>query len=324
MASTISNTSAIGTAILSSPGLGSGLDVNTIVSKLMTVEQAPIQLLNKKEASYQSQITAWGTVQSALATFQTAVEGLNDPTKFQATTSNVVDSNIASASASATAVPGNYSLSVTQLAQAQKVYSGGFADPNTTVGNGTITFQFGSYDGTTFTPNTQKTAQTVTISAGQSSLASVRDAINAANVGVSATIVNDGTTNGNRLVFTGTNGGAANSLKISVADADGNNTDAKGLSQLAYDPTATAGGGKNLTQAIAAQDAKFTVDGIAFSKPSNTVTDAIAGVSLSLLGQSVGGAATTVSVARDTATVSKNVTAFVTAYNALSKALTSV
>jgi len=164
----------------------------------------------------------------------------------------------------------------------------------------------------------------VTINPNQSSLASIRDAINGANVGVTATIVNDGSTNGNRLVLTGANGGAANSLKITVADADGSNTDASGLSQLAFDPAAAAGSGKNMVQAIAAQDAKFTVDGINFSKPSNSVTDAIPGVTLNLTAPSTNGASTTVSVARDTTTITKNVQSFVDAYNALNQAIQSV
>lgn len=315
--------SSIGTGILSSTGIGSGLDVNSIISQLMTVEQQPISLLQQKEASYQTELTAWGTVKGALSTFQSAVEALNDPTKFQATTANVADTTVAAASASGTAGPGNYSLSVAQLAQAQKVYSAGLPTSNTTVGTGTLTFQFGTFDGTTFTPGSQG-AKTVTIGANQSSLASIRDAINAANVGVTATIVNDGSASGNRLVLTGANGGAANAFKVSVSDGDGNNTDASGLSQLAYDPAATAGSGKNLSQAIAAQDAKFTVDGIAFSKTSNSVTDAIPGVTLNLSGTTANGASTTISVSRDTTTVSKNVQSFVDAYNTLRTAITSV
>ena len=114
----------------------------------------------------------------------------------------------------------------------------------------------------------------------------MRDAINAANIGVSATIINDGTSN--RLVLTSKDSGAANSLKITATDADGTNSDATGLSQLAYDPSSGAGAGKNMTQVQAAQDAKLRIDGIDISKPSNTITDAIEGVTLNLLKTNAG------------------------------------
>ena len=330
MATTVSSTSSNpGASILASPGIGSGLDVNSIVSQLMQVAQQPITQLDTQEGSYQTELTAWGGIKSALSTFQTAVEGLNNVSQFQLATASVADSTVASATSTGNATPGNYALSVSQLAQAQKIYSGGFSSSTATVGSGTLTFQFGSFDGTSFTPNTTAGSKTVTIPSGQDTLAGIRDAVNAANIGVSATIVNDGSANGNRLVFTSTNSGAANGLKITTTDDDGNNTDAAGLSQLAYDPAATAGAGKNMTQALAAQDAKFTIDGIAFSKPSNTVTDAVQGVTLNLLGTSATSgsgatattASTTLTVAHDNASITKNVQSFVTAYNTLQSTL---
>src|SRR6185295_4563849 len=121
----------------------------------------------------------------------------------------------------------------------------------TTIGSGTITLQFGTYAGGAFTANPDHASRTITIAPGQSSLAGVRDAINAAGAGGNASIVNDGT--GYRLALTSQASGAANAMRITVADDDLNNTDALGLSRLAFD--ATAGGSSNLEEKIGAQDA---------------------------------------------------------------------
>ncbi len=140
-----------------------------------------------------------------------------------------------------------------------------------------------------------------------------------ANSSVSASIVNDGTTN--RLVITSKDTGEVNSLKISVADADGNSLDAIGLSQMAYDPLATSGNGKNLTQLQAAKNALLDVDGIAISKPSNTITDAIKGVTLNLIGISTVGTSADLTIATDKDKIKESVKGFVDAYNKLDDTL---
>jgi flagellar hook-associated protein 2 len=307
--------------------LGStNLDVNTIVSQLMTTEQTPLTNLAKTEASYQAQLSAYGSLNSTLSQFQSAVQALATPTRFQALTASVADASILGASASSSAIPGSYAIEVQTLAQQQKVNSTGFANTTDVVGSGTITIQYGTYNSGTnaFTLNSAKAAQSVVIDSAHTTLAGIRDAINAAGIAVSATIVNDGSANGNRLVLTSTDSGAANSLKISVADTDGNNTDLAGLSQLAYDPTLVAGAGKNLTQTLAAQDATLKVDGIAVTKPSNNITDAIAGVTLNLAKASVAGVPTTLTVAHDSNSLQAAVGAFVNAYNSVNRTIASL
>src|SRR5690349_19292386 len=297
---------------ITAPGAGSNLDVNSIVSQLMAVERRPLDLLAQREAGYQAKLSAFGTLKGALSTFQSVMQGLSDPTKFQAVKASAADDSILNATANGKgkAVPGSYSLEVEQLAQQQKVASAGFASLSSVIGSGTLTIQYGTYDsGTnTFSLNSAKAAQTITIDPSNSTLAGVRDAINAANAGVSATIINDGASN--RLVLTAKDTGAANSLRITVSDDDGTNIDSSGLSQLAFDPTATAGAGKNLTQVQAAQDAKLQIDGISISKPSNTITDAIEGLTLNLL-KANAGSPTTLDVTRDSVGVKSSVEAFV-------------
>lgn len=302
--------------MLSSPGIGSGLDVNGIVSQLMAAERQPLTALIKQEAVYTQKLSAFGQVRGALASFQGALQDLGSGSKFQALSATASDATVLSASASGTATPGSYQIEVSQLAQQQKLASSGYATTDAVVGSGTLTIQFGTYDSglNSFTANADKATKSIAIDPANNTLAGIRDAINAANAGVTATIVNDGSTAGNRLVLTSADSGAANSLKISVTDDDGNGLDGSGLSALAYNPTAAAGSGKNLGQVAAAQDALLKIDGIAVKQSTNTVKNAIDGVTLNLVQTNVG-KALTLTVSRDIKTVTDAVQAFVNAYN---------
>lgn len=307
---------------LSSAGIGSNLDVEGIVSKLMSVERQPLTKLARQEASYQTKLSGFGTLKGALSAFQTAVKSLADISKFQGLKASAADPAVATVSASSSAVPGSYALKVTQLAQSQKLVAGGVASDIAPVGQGVISFDFGTisggsydaatgkYTGSTFT-SAGNGVKTVTIDATNDSLAGMRDAINKAAIGVTATIVNDGSGTPYRLALSSTATGLPTSMKISVTDAD---PLAPALStMLNHDPA----GSQALVQKTTAQNAEFTVDGIAVSKPTNTIGDVVAGVSFSLLKTNT--EATTVSVTRDTAAVTAAVNDFVKAYNEISK-----
>ena len=311
------------TPTLSSPGIGSGLDVSGIVSKLMAVESQPLTDLATQEASVQARISAYGSIKSALASFQSALKALSGPQLFGALSASVGDSDVLSATATRGAIAGSYAIEVQQLAQAQKIVSTGWAQTSDVVGSGTLIFEFGSFASTTFAPNTDAGARTVTIGAGQNTLAGIRDAVNAASIGVTATIVNDGSASGDRLVFTASSSGAANSLRVTAADADGNNVDVAGLSQLAYDPAATAGSGRNMTQKVAAQDALLSIDGIDITKSTNTISDAIEGVKLDLHAANIG-SPTALTLTADTARAASAVQDLVKAYNDLGATLTNL
>lgn len=304
---------------LSSPGIGSNLDVNNIVTQLMTVERQPLQKLNQKEAVYQTKLTAYGAIKGALSAFQDALGSLKSAASFQTVTASVADASVASASASNLADVATYALAVTKLAQSHKLASAGFAGADSSVGSGTLTLQFGTDNGGgSFTANAAKATQTIVIGAGENTLGAIRDKINAAHAGVTATIINDGLT-GYKLVLTSNDSGAANSLKITAADDDGDNTDPSGLSQLVYNPS--TGGTKNLSQVMTAQNAEFSVDGIAVSKASNSVSDVIHGVTLNLLKAPGATAPTTITVARNSGSTKSAIDGFVKAYNELNKDL---
>jgi flagellar hook-associated protein 2 len=309
---------------ISSPGIGSGLDVNSLVSQLMTQESQPLTLLQKKEAVYQSQVSALGQVKSALSSFQSALDGLTDAKSFQAVKATVGDTGALTASADASAAPGKYTLEVSQLAQSQKLVTAGQSSTTAAIGAGTITIDFGTISGGTLDSTTGKYSgasfassgsgtKTVTIDSAHSSLAGIRDAINAAGIGVTASIVNDGSATPNRLVLTNSATGSASSMRISVSG------DAALSGLLSQDPA----GSQALQQTIAAQDAKFSVDGLVVTKPSNHVTDLVQGVTLDLA-KSNAGSPTTLTVARDSASVTASVQKFVDAFNAANKVLTDV
>ncbi len=306
--------------MLSSPGLGSGLDVNNIVSQLMAVESRPLATLDGKEARQQAKLSAFGNVKGALSSFQNGISALTDPATFSAVTASFSDDNLATASARPGAVAGNYSVEIQSLAQTQKLKSENFESTSATVGSGTLTIQFGAYSSEgAFTLNQDKAAQSITIAPNQSSLAGVRDAINDADAGISASIVNDGS--GDRLVISSKDTGLSNALRITVTDDDSSNNDNTGLSQLAFD--ASTGGTTNLTETVAAENANLIIDGIAISKASNTINDAIEGVTLDLLKVDVG-ITSTLSIANDKAGVQSSIASFVSAFNDLGTTLTDL
>lgn len=311
---------------ISSAGIGSGLDVNGIVTSLMGVEKKPLNLLAQQKSAFQSEISAYGTLNGALATFQTTVSALSNASVFNA--QNVVSANstVFTATASGNATIGDYAVTVNQLAKSQKLASTGFSTDATEVGTGTLTISFGDYVpasvspvvSESFTANTAKSDVVINIDSSNNTLAGIRDAINATNSSVSATIVNNGTSN--QLVITSKDTGKVNGLKIAVVDDDLNNTDATGLSQLVYDPLAA--GIKNMTKVQTEQNALLNVDGIDVIKSSNTISDVIGGVTLNLLTTSASSVNLGVTSNQDKA--KSSVAAFVDSYNKLDATLRSL
>lgn len=301
---------------IAAPGVGSNIDVTTIVSKLMEIEQQPITALDQKEASFKAKLSAYGILRGALSSFQGAVTSLSTAASRVTFAATASDTTILSATANAESSAGSYDLNVTKLAQAQSLVAAGQTSSSTAIGSGaatTLTFRFGTitggtsnngvYTGATFTPDAAGTSSTVTIDASNNTLQGIKDAVNAANIGVKASIVKDGSTSPYRLVFQSTSSGAANSMQISVAG------DSEINSLLGHDPAGT----QHLTETAAAQDAELMMNGVPIKSATNTVSDAIQGVTIKLLKAG----ATSLTVARDTTGIRKGIDAFVKAYNDL-------
>ncbi len=304
-------------ATISSPGLGSGLDVNSIVSQLVALESKPITQLQTQAATIQAKLSAFGLLQSYAANVRDAAGTLAKPGLWTQTTASSSDASSVSASAGATASSGAYAVTVTHLAQAQGLASGPYTDSSTVVGTGTLHIELGSWGAglAAFSPDATKTAVDVAIGAGEGSLDGIKAKINAANAGVTASIVRD--SSGARLVLRSTATGASGAVRIAAVDDDGNSTDATGLSALAFDPPTAASQLPPVTGQMAqtqvAMDAQASINGLTVNSATNTLSGVIDGVTLTLA--RVTSAPVTVNVALDTASQRKAVTDFAKAFS---------
>lgn len=305
---------------ISSAGIGSGLDVNSIIESLVKVEQVPLIKLQSVGSAMQTKLSAFGQMQSLVSSFRDAAAQLQNPTSYAVTSAVSSDTTAVGASSSTKALPGTYSVAVTSLSATQNTVSasGQFASGSDAVGTGSITISLGTWSTgqTAFTAKTGATDVVIPIGASENTLAGIRDKINAANAGVSATIVTDAS--GSRLALQSSAPGAVNGFRISVADDDTGNFDAQGLSRLAFDPpNATAG--QSITQSAA--NTRASINGIAVETASNTLSDVVDGMTFNL--SKVTTSPVTVSVARNTESVKTLLTNFVASYNALSSFLSS-
>ena len=326
---TISGISTTGT--ISAPGVGSGLDVNGMVTKLMTVEQQPLTQLATQEAKFQAKLSSLGSISGALSALQTAAQGLTSASTVVYGASSS-DTSVLTATATSDAVAGTSSVTVNKLAQAQKLLATGVASSSAAVVSGsdtTLTFTFGTITGTpdqvtgiypggtTFAANAAKTPVSVLISSSNNTLTGIRDAINAAGAGVTASIINDGGSSPYRLAITSNATGLANSLKIS--SSNGAVAGSVGA-LLAYDPEGT----QALSQTQTARNADLAIDGVAIASSSNTVADAIQGVTLSLTKETTVGSPVSVTVKRSASSITASLSALVKAYNSTNSTIAGI
>lgn len=281
-------------ATLTATGVGSGIDIEGLVSQLVAAERAPeAQRLQRASTKVTTQLSALGTLRGALSTLQGSVSGLKTTTAFQGRRADSSDKTIFTASAATTAATGSYSIEVKQLASAQKLATAAYpAGSTATVGTGTLTLTSGG-----------KTINVV-IGDNAKTLAGIRDAINAAtdNDKVQATLIT--AVDGARLVLTSTKSGVANAIQVTTSGGDG------GLSALVYQPGVTT----NLTQVAAAQNAEVVIEGFTVQSPTNTVSEPMDGVSLSLL-QAKPGTTYQLSVGTDESATRDKIRKFVTDLN---------
>jgi flagellar hook-associated protein 2 len=284
-------------AAITSAGVGSGLDIEGLVSKLVAAEGQPaVTRLNTQEAALQADLSAYGSLKSALSSFQSSVEALKNASAFNMRSATSSQPDLFTVSADGSAVAGSFSVIVDQLAQAAKVRSGDFTADTEAVGEGSLTIGLGS--------------SSFTVAVGtDTTLAGLRDAINQAedNPGIKATIIK--VDSGTQLVLTSEKVGSANAITVDATDADG--SDGKDLTRLA-----TA----SLTTIQSAQDAIIHIDGQQVTRDSNSFSDAISGVTFSLV-KADPGATGTATVAMDKGSVTAKLNEFIKSYNALAKTM---
>ena len=303
-------------ATISSIGIGSGLDINSIITQLVAVEKVPLNKLKNEASSLQTKLTTYGKVQSYLSALREASSVLTRTDTWGATTGTSSDPTAVAVTTSATTKTGNYTLEVQRLASAQSNATATFANADTVVGSGSLRIELGTWGAgqTSFTPKPGATAVNIAVAAPGATLAGLRDQINAAGAGVTASVLSDAT--GARLVLRSTATGASNGFRIGVTDSDGNNTDAAGLSTLAFDPSV---GVTTMPQALAAANAAATLNNLPISSESNTLSNVLDGMSLTLM--KVTSAPVQVTAAQDNTSMRKALDTFVSAYNDLNKLL---
>jgi flagellar hook-associated protein 2 len=284
-------------ATLTTSGVGSGLDVNTLVSQLVAAERATADARNTRtEAKLTTQFTALAQLKGSLSAFQSALGGLKDADKFLSRKTTLSADTHLAASATAAAAPGSYTVEVQQLATAAQLGSNAVTGGATgVVGTGTLTISMGS------------TSFTVTLASPANTLADLRNAINSSkfNPGVTAALVTD--VDGTHLVLGGNATGDANALRITTSGGDG------GLAQFVHDPPTTT---TNMRVISAAKDAIVEVSGYEIHDSDNSIEGAIEGVTLNLKKEEIG-VTTSLTVSVDGAAIRERASAFVTAFNNL-------
>ena len=297
-----------GMATISSLGIGSGLLTSELLEQLIDAERKPAEArLDAEKALVDAKISAFGEISSAVSSLSSSLKSLNSTSAFNASTATSSNQNALTATASSIASAGNYSLNVQALAQQHTIATQAYSSVNEAIGTGVLTFRFGTtdidefdvYQG--FAANPERTARNVVISSSNNTLAGMRDAINDAKLGVQASIVDDGS--GFRLLLTSQDAGADNSIELTA-------TGTAGMAALNFNQSS-----QTALQTQAAQDARFSVNGLQVSRESNQVVGVIPGVTLNL--KEVTGGPVSLSVSKDPAALIEKVQNFIGSYNQL-------
>lgn len=294
-------------ASISSLGIGSGVLNQDLVDQLVAAERKPTQQrLDFRAAKNEALISAYGKLKSAVTELRLPMRMLGSADTMKAFSATSSEDNLTATVDSTKASAGTYDINVTSKAKSHALASRDTFDDRdaTSVGQGTLTITVGD-----------KTTD-VTIDDSNDTLEGLAKAINDADAGVSASIVDTG--NGYRLTLSSESTGTANAMEITAADDDGNNTDGSGLSRFAFNSGMDPGAG--LEETVAAQDAVLEINGISVTRSSNTIENVVDGLTLEI--SDVG--SSTVTVSQDTAAVADRVQGFVDKYNELQRVIDSM
>ena len=279
-------------ATIQSLGVGSGLDVDSLVKQLVAAERQPVESrLARSEARALSQLSSFGSISGALSALNDSVAALQNSNALGARSATSAEPDVFTATATAAAAPGTYDVEVVALAQADRAASQAFASSDTAIGTGTLELSLGSE------------SFTIDVDGSNNQLGQLRDAINAAagNPGITASIINSD--DGSRLILSASETGAANTLAVSASGGDG------GLADL-----------ETLTSLRAASDAVVRVDSFEITASGNSIAGAIDGVTLEL-GEARPGETFALTVNEDRGQLLTQMRAVVSRLNALSGAI---
>ena len=275
-------------------GIGSGLDIESLVAQLVSAEAQPTNArLNTQELELEAELSAYGTLKSALSTFQASVDKMEGTDAFQVYDATSSDDTLFTATASSSAAAGNYDIEVLQLAQVAKLRSADFTDSSEVVGTGTLDITLGA-----------DTFQ-ITIDGTNNTLSNIRDAINAAsdNPGVTASLIT--VDSGTQLILTSDKTGTSNTITVAAVDDDG----ADGFDLTRLDSA-------SLVSMQPPLNAIIEVDAQTVTRDSNSFSDVISGVTFNLAKADIG-TVETLTITTDISAIKKNIEEFVSNYNVL-------
>lgn len=295
-------------ATISSPGIGSGLDVKSIVSQLVALEKQPLTAMQVQAATIQTRISVFGQIKSLVSTLSDAAGTLASLTTYNAVKASSSNSKSVAATAIGGTAANSFSVTVDSLAKAQSTASGALLPVGGALGAGTLRLQLGQWTvvPVSFAPQLGTAAIDIDVSASDT-VEDVASKINGAGAGVTATVLNDAS--GQRLLLRSSSTGEAAGFELSiVSDADGLPADAAGLSRLVSGSSIQYG-----------EDARITINNIPVSSATNTFADVVSGVTLTA--GEVSASPVEITVEPDRGVVKRAVDAFVAAYNAVNQAL---
>ncbi len=297
-------------ASVSSLGVGTSLDLDTLYTSLETAEKTKLTTITDQETTYNSKLSSYSQLQSSMAALETATAALTKTTAFSAT--SVTSTNAAfTATTDATASTGDYTVDVDQIAKAQTLISGSLSSSSTALGATTS----GNSRTLTIAQAGTTTPLTITLTDSQTSLTGIADAINKSAGNVSASIIK-ASSGDYRLMLSSKTTGTDSDMTVSVSGDD------TLQSAIGYDASSTAT--QNMSVQTASQNAKLSVNGVAIERSSNTISDALTGVTLNLKAASTDSSGETLTVSRSVDDTKKTINAFVTAYNTLKSTIASV
>jgi flagellar hook-associated protein 2 len=303
---------------ISSQGIGSGLDVNSIVTQLVAIEKQPLQALQTKATTLQSQLTLYGTIKSQVSTLKDAAATLASASSWAAQAATSSNTSAATVSVDSTATSTSFGLDITRLAQAQTTASRSVAAGaaiGAGAGTGQLTIQLGSWGSAGAGPFVAGAATAVTVNVNETdTYTAIANAINAANAGVKATVLKIGNTE--RLSFQSATSGSDAGFSIA------SNGGFAALDSLSF--TSLANGSESASGMESSQaglNATLKINGVAVESATNTVTNLVPGVTLNLAQTTTVGSPVQIAVAQDKVALQKNVQAFADAYSALNKTL---
>lgn len=303
---------------ISSPGVGSGLDVNSIVTQLVAIERQPLQALQTKATTLQSQLSLYGSIKSQVSALKDASAALASSSSWAIQSATSSNTAAATVSVDATATPTSFALDITRLARSQttasrSIATGGSLGAGT--GTGQLSIQLGSWGSAGAGPFVAGAGAAVNININETdNYAAIASAINAANAGVKATVLKSGNTE--RLSFQSTTSGS--DVGFSIASNGG----FAALDSLSF--TSLANGSESAAGMESSQvglNATFKINGVSVESATNTVSNVVPGVTLNLAQTTAGGSPVQIDVVQDKVALQKNIQAFADAYSALNKTL---